>query len=182
MDGVAILETEVRELIRRRGIDPLRDRQGVRALVADVLADYDERSVLGTVPSLTDPSAAVKSVVDAVAGFGPLQQYLDDDDVEEIWINSPAQVFVARRGEAELTTTILTAGQVRDLVEQMLKVSGRRLDLSSPFVDASLPGGERLHAELCGHCYIHHRICPHCHADLQSDGGLLQHAPECHFE
>lgn len=145
MDGVAILETEVRELIRRRGIDPLRDRQGVRALVADVLADYDERSVLGTVPSIADPGAAVKAVVDAVAGFGPLQRYLDDDEVEEIWINAPAQVFVARRGEAELTTTVLTGGQVRDLVEQMLKVSGRRLDLSSPFVDASLPGGERLH-------------------------------------
>lgn len=145
MDGVAILETEVRELIRRRGIDPLRDRQGVRALVADVLADYDERSVLGTVPSIADPGAATKVVVDAVAGFGPLQPYLDDDEVEEIWINAPAQVFVARRGEAELTTTILTGGQVRDLVEQMLKVSGRRLDLSSPFVDASLPGGERLH-------------------------------------
>jgi pilus assembly protein CpaF len=41
---------------------------------------------------------------------------------------------------------MLTAQQVRDLVEQMLKLSGRRLDLSSPFVDASLPGGERLHA------------------------------------
>lgn len=54
-------------------------------------------------------------------------------------------MFVARGGEAELTPTILTSGQVRDLVEQMLKVSGRRLDLSSPFVDAALPGGERLH-------------------------------------
>jgi len=53
---------------------------------------------------------------------------------------------VARRGTSELTSTILTASQVRDLVEQMLKLSGRRLDLSSPFVDASLPGGERLHA------------------------------------
>lgn len=54
-------------------------------------------------------------------------------------------MFVARDGRAELTTMMLTATQVRDLVEQMLKVSGRRLDLSSPFVDATLPGGERLH-------------------------------------
>ena len=54
-------------------------------------------------------------------------------------------MFVARRGHAELTSTILTEVQVRDLVEQMLKSSGRRLDLSSPFVDACLPGGERLH-------------------------------------
>lgn len=145
VDGVEILETEVRALIRRRGLDPLRDRRGVQALVADVLADYDERSLLGSVPVLPDPPAALKAVLDAVAGLGPLQRYLDDPEVEEIWINSPEQVFVARRGEPELTTTILTEGQVRDLVEQMLKTSGRRLDLSSPFVDASLPGGERLH-------------------------------------
>jgi pilus assembly protein CpaF len=145
VDGVDILETEVRALIRRRGLDPLRDRRGVQALVADVLADYDERSLLGSVPVLPDPPAALKAVLDAVAGFGPLQRYLDDPEVEEIWINAPEQVFVARRGEPELTTTILTDGQVRDLVEQMLKTSGRRLDLSSPFVDASLPGGERLH-------------------------------------
>lgn len=146
MDGVAIVEREVRELIRRRGVDPIRDRPGVDALVAAAIADYDERSVLGALPPLVDPDAVHKQVVDSVAGLGPLQQYLDDPAVEEIWINSPHQVFVARGGEPELTTTILTDGQVRDLVEQMLKVSGRRLDLSSPFVDASLPGGERLHA------------------------------------
>jgi pilus assembly protein CpaF len=145
MDGVAILESEVRELIRRRGLDPVRDRQGVRELVSAVVADYDERSLLGAVPPLADVAAASKAVVDAVAGLGPLQRYLDDPDVEEIWINEPAQVFVARRGAAELTSTILTRAQVRDLVEQMLKASGRRLDLSSPFVDACLPGGERLH-------------------------------------
>jgi pilus assembly protein CpaF len=146
VDGVAILESEVRELIRRRGVDPVRDRAGVVALVHAAMADYDERSLIGSVPQLGDTAAAHKAVVDAVAGLGPLQRYLDDDEVEEIWINSPSQVFVARRGEPELTTTILTDAQVRDLVEQMLKVSGRRLDLSSPFVDASLPGGERLHA------------------------------------
>jgi pilus assembly protein CpaF len=145
VDGVALLEHEVRELIRRRGIDPLRDRDTLTGLVRDVVADYDERSLRGHVPPLVDAGAATKAVVDAVAGLGPLQQYLDDPEVEEIWINSPAEVFVARHGEAELTTTILTEEQVRDLVEQMLKVSGRRLDLSSPFVDAALPGGERLH-------------------------------------
>jgi pilus assembly protein CpaF len=54
-------------------------------------------------------------------------------------------VFVARGGTAELTNTILTADGVRDLVERMLKSSGRRVDLSSPFVDATLPDGSRLH-------------------------------------
>jgi len=61
------------------------------------------------------------------------------------WINEPSKVFVARGGLAELTTTILSADEVRDLVERMLKTSGRRVDLSSPFVDAVLPDGSRLH-------------------------------------
>lgn len=145
MDAVAILETEVRELVRRRGIDPGQDAPRMHSLMQEALNDYETRSGRGVVPPIADPQAALKSVHDAISGFGPLQQYLDDPEVEEIWINSPSKVFVARNGEAELTTTILTHQQVRDLVEQMLKSSGRRLDLSSPFVDASLPGGERLH-------------------------------------
>ncbi len=52
---------------------------------------------------------------------------------------------MARSGVSELTTVILTAQEVRDLVERMLKSSGRRVDLSSPFVDATLPDGSRLH-------------------------------------
>ncbi len=76
---------------------------------------------------------------------GPLQQYLDDPEVEELWINEPGRVFVARGGVSELTTTLLAEEQVRDLVERMLMSSGRRLDLSQPFVDAALPDGSRLH-------------------------------------
>ena len=54
-------------------------------------------------------------------------------------------MFIALGGQAELTTTILTSDEVRDLVERMLRSSGRRVDLSSPFVDATLPDGSRLH-------------------------------------
>ena len=140
------IESQVRDQIRKRGVDPVRDVDAVRRLVDDALAAWDERALAGAVAPVEDRAATAKSVLDNVAGLGPLQQYLDDPEVEEIWINDPAQVYVARRGESELTPTILTEQQVKDLVEQMLKLSGRRLDLSSPFVDASLPGGERLHA------------------------------------
>lgn len=145
MDAVAQVELEVRELIRRSGVDPVRDGDAVRALVREVVADYDERSLSGGLPALPDPLAAAHQVWDVVAGFGALQRFLDDPKVEEIWVNEPGKVFVAREGVAELTTTILTDGQVRDLVERMLKASGRRVDLSSPFVDATLPDGSRLH-------------------------------------
>ncbi|HKG49481.1 MAG TPA: ATPase, T2SS/T4P/T4SS family, partial [Actinomycetales bacterium] len=145
MDAVAQVELEVRELVRRSGVDPVRDGSTVRRLVDQVVNDYDERSLSGGLPVLADLAQAARQVWDAVAGFGPLQRYLDDASVEEIWVNEPGKVFIAREGASELTTTILTEGSVRDLVERMLKASGRRVDLSSPFVDATLPDGSRLH-------------------------------------
>ncbi len=145
MTAIAVVEDEVRELVRRRGIDPVEQPAAVRRLVEEVIADYDERSISGALPPLPDTRSAARAVFDAVAGFGPLQPYLDDPLVEEIWINEPTKVFVARAGLHELTTTVLSEDQVRDLVEKMLKSSGRRVDLSAPFVDAMLPDGSRLH-------------------------------------
>jgi pilus assembly protein CpaF len=83
-----------------------------------------------------------------LAGFGALQPLLEDSSIEEIWINSPTEVFVARNGVAELTNLSFSAAQVRDLVERMLQTSGRRVDMSSPFVDATLPDGSRLHVTI----------------------------------
>jgi pilus assembly protein CpaF len=140
-----IVEDEVRELVRRRGLDPLREPEAIRRLVDEVIGDYEERSLVGSLPPLGDREDAARSVHDVVAGFGPLQRHLDDPSVEELWINEPGRVFVARHGRSELTTTMLTDQQVRDIVERMLKATGRRVDLSSPFVDATLPDGSRLH-------------------------------------
>ncbi|HHU09901.1 MAG TPA: CpaF family protein [Intrasporangiaceae bacterium] len=145
MDAVATVEHEVRELIRRRGIDPVRDVGAARQVVTEAVTDYDERSMSGGLPQLPDITDAIKSITDAVSGFGPLQPYFDDPEIEEIWVNEPSRVFVARNGVAELTTTLLTADEVKDLVERMLRTSGRRVDLSSPFVDAVLADGSRLH-------------------------------------
>ena len=130
-DAVRQVEGEVRELIRRSGLDPARHPM--------------ERSMRSGMPPLADLAGAAKSILDTVAGYGPLQRYFDDPKVEEIWVNSPDRVFIARAGQSELTNTILTADEVRDLVERMLRSSGRRVDLSSPFVDATLPDDSRLH-------------------------------------
>ncbi|HSP60930.1 MAG TPA: ATPase, T2SS/T4P/T4SS family [Ornithinimicrobium sp.] len=139
------LEEDVRELIRRRRLDPARDDLEVRDLIGEVLDDYDERALVGGLAPLGDRRETQRVLLESVAGFGPLQPYLDDPTVEEIWINEPHKVFVARHGRPELTPTFLSEQQVQDLVERMLRSSGRRVDLSSPFVDASLPDGSRLH-------------------------------------
>ena len=80
--------------------------------------------------------------------FGPIADFITDPTIEEIWINSPQRIFVARRGKSELTNLVLTADQVRELVDRTLIWSGRRLDLSHPFVDARLPDGSRLHVAI----------------------------------
>jgi pilus assembly protein CpaF len=80
--------------------------------------------------------------------FGPIAGLIADSTIEEIWINSPQRIFVARSGRSELTNLVLTANEVRELVDRTLIWSGRRLDLSHPFVDARLPDGSRLHVAI----------------------------------
>ena len=145
VNASTVVEDEVRELVRRRGIDPTSEPLAVRRLIDEVMAEYDERSLDGALPPLDDRVFVARGVYDSVAGFGPLQRLLEDPTIEEIWINGPGRVFIARRGRSELTTIILSDSEVRDLVEKMLKSSGRRVDLSTPFVDAMLPDGSRLH-------------------------------------
>lgn len=147
---VDALDAVVREAVRGQGIDPQRDTAAVRRLAEGAVRDHDERSLTGAVQRLADPSAVVAEVVARIAGFGPLQPLLDDPTVEEVWINDPSRVWVARNGRHELTNLMLTPAQVAELVERMLKSSGRRLDVSSPFVDAMLPDGHRLHVVLEG--------------------------------
>lgn len=144
------LDVRVRERVRREGVDPQRDALQVRRIAESVVREHDERSLTGQVTPVPDPVTAVGEILARVSGFGPLQQFLDDPTVEEVWINDPSRVFVARQGRHELTNLMLDRAQVDELVERMLKSSGRRVDLSQPFVDAMLPEGHRLHVVLDG--------------------------------
>jgi len=141
----ATIADQVRERVRSDGIDLTGDAALAERYVRDEVRRYSERALGGSVPLLADEARTAKEIVAALTGFGPLQPFFDDPSVEEIWINAPDAVFVARNGVAERTPLTLRDGEVRDLVERMLQSSGRRVDLSSPFVDASLPDGSRLH-------------------------------------
>lgn len=144
------LDAQVREVVRRDGVDPQRDSSVVRRIAEAVVHDHDERSLTGAVAPVPDPATMVGELVARISGFGPLQVFLDDPTVEEIWINDPSRVFIARNGRHELTNLVLTPALVQELTERMLKSSGRRIDLSRPFVDAMLPEGHRLHVVLEG--------------------------------
>jgi len=80
--------------------------------------------------------------------FGELQIFMDDPEIEEIWINSPNRIFIAKNGNSSLTNLVLTESDIHQLLERLLIWGGRRLDVSNPFVDARLPDGSRLHAAI----------------------------------
>jgi pilus assembly protein CpaF len=80
-----------------------------------------------------------------LSAYGPLQPLLDDPGIEEIWINSTSEVFVASAGISSVLEIKIEQELLQTLIEKMLRNTGRRLDRSSPFVDASLLDGCRLH-------------------------------------
>jgi len=86
--------------------------------------------------------------MDSEVTYGPIYSLMKDPTIEEIWINSPERIFIARGGKSELTNLVLTSGDVKQLIDRILMWSGRRIDLSSPFVDAQLPDGSRLHVAI----------------------------------
>ena len=144
-----IVESEVRELVKRRGIDPaISGRRSLEPIVDEVLSSYERRLTASNMPAIEDTMALKRHVLDSVAGLGALQPYMDDPEVEEIWINGPGRIFCARQGRHILTNVVLSHEEIADLVERMLRASGRRLDLSQPFADATLVDGSRLHVAI----------------------------------
>lgn len=174
-----LVEARVRELIGRLDIDPSVDSDQVHRLIEECVTD------MFATGALLDPQGTIREVHHHIAGYGPLQVYFDDPEVEEIWINEPSRVFIAKNGKSQLTNVVFTDQQVRDLVERMLRTSGRRLDLSQPFVDSVLRDGSRLHVVIPDvtqkHWSINIRrfvVRPRSVFDLVGLGTLTQHAAE----
>lgn len=74
-----------------------------------------------------------------------IENLLLDKTVEEIMINGPGRVYLVRAGISTLSELFVSEDEIDVLIEQLLKNTGRRVDKSHPFVDASLPDGSRLH-------------------------------------
>ena len=137
------VEARVRLAIHESGLDPMTQPGEFRSFLDDVSSEVWIHH--GGQAGADEQIEIARAMHQAIAGFGPLQPLFDDPGVEEVWLNEPGRVFVARNGSPELTTVVLHEREVRDLVERMLRASGRRIDVSSPFVDAILPDGSRLH-------------------------------------
>ncbi|MGJ9483011.1 CpaF family protein [Actinotignum sp. GS-2025f] len=142
------IEERVRATIRHRGIDPRRDTAFLETIVGETLTTFNDESVRGEHAALADTESVRSHLISQLGGYGPLQKFFDDPQVEEIWINAPDKIFVARAGVSARVDLTMAESEIHTLVERMLYASGRRLDLSTPFVDAQLPSGERLHVAI----------------------------------
>jgi pilus assembly protein CpaF len=99
----------------------------------------------------------VNEVSDAVVGMGPIEFLLKDPEVTEVMVNGPDDVYVEREGRIERVADRLFEGEesVHHLIERIVAPLGLRVDATSPWVDARLPDGSRVHAivpplSLCG--------------------------------
>ena len=138
----------VRLRLRAEGTDPSVDADAARHVALAEVRRFNDAALSRGEPMIDDEIGCVRDVLAAVSGFGVLQPLLDDPTIEEVWLNGPDRVHIARGGIAQRIDLRMTDAMLRDLVERMLQTTGRRVDISQPFVDASLPDGSRLHVAI----------------------------------
>ena len=113
----------------------------IRALVSTLIAEA------GVPLSVSERDAILGDVIDEVFGFGPLEPLLRDKTVSDILVNTYKQVFVERAGKLEAVPAAFQDDQhLLRVIDRIVSGVGRRIDDSSPMVDARLPDGSRVNA------------------------------------
>ena len=90
--AVSFITEQIRQRVRRDGVDLGRDRSLADRYVQDAVRSYSERALAGSLPMLADEHQATREIVASITGFGALQPYFDDAEVEEIWINPASSI------------------------------------------------------------------------------------------
>ncbi|HEV2475246.1 MAG TPA: CpaF family protein [Candidatus Dormibacteraeota bacterium] len=119
------------------------DRKGVRSRIASLADEYAKSS--GIALSRLDYGHVIDSLLDEVLGLGPLQGLLEDPATTEIMVNHPSQIYVERAGRVSLSPIVFESeAQLRLVIDRIVSTVGRRVDESSPMVDARLRDGSRV--------------------------------------
>jgi pilus assembly protein CpaF len=144
---------EVRERVQERLVEAL----GVR-LYDDALSDADLRKLVHTrlqdllaeeeVPlSIQEKAQIIQQIGDSILGLGPLERFVRDPEITEIMVNGPSKVYVERDGKLHRTdATFRSEEELRHAIDKIVARVGRRVDESSPYVDARLADGSRVNA------------------------------------
>jgi pilus assembly protein CpaF len=155
-NGEAVVTDAVAEL-KGRAQEALFARLGVRLfdstlteeqLQAFVAQEITELMSSTTVPlSVAERHRLVEEIIDDVVGLGPLERHLADESVTEVMVNATDPIYVERNGVIEQTDArFVSVDHLRRVIERIVAQVGRRIDESSPMVDARLADGSRVNA------------------------------------
>lgn len=165
-DGPALPATQSRKSLLREAKDRVM-KDAVDTIDVDAMARMSEadwgKYLSDAVGSLADRALAdmdanltvrervrlVGEVVSEIDGYGPITPLLSDNTVSEIMVNGPDKVYVERSGKIEATDVAFKdEGHVMRIIERIVAPLGKRIDESSPMVDARLPDGSRVNATI----------------------------------
>jgi len=118
-------------------------RKAAEKVVAELLAETSG----GFLSSHEERSRLVREIVNETLGLGPLEDFLADESITDIMVNNKDEIFVEKNGKILLTNKrFISNDQVRATIDRIIAPLGRRVDESTPMVDARLPDGSRINA------------------------------------
>lgn len=119
-------------------------REQTKKKVVEILGKEDTKGILN---SREDMTRIVKEVIDEALGLGPLEDMLRDKSISEIMVCGPYKIYYEQGGKVKLSEIVFTNDrQVMNVIERIVAPLGRRIDEKTPYVDARLPDGSRVHA------------------------------------
>lgn len=91
----------------------------------------------------------LQQIINESVGFGPLESLLTDEEITEIMVNGPREIFIEKQGQLQKTSVSFKNHEhIRHIIDRIIAPIGRRVDESSPMVDARLPDGSRVNAAI----------------------------------
>lgn len=119
-------------------------REQTKKKVVDLLGKEDTKGLLN---SRDDMNRIVKEIIDEALGLGPLEDMLADKTISEIMVVGPKKIYFEKDGKVRKSeVTFSDDRQVKNVIERIVAPIGRRIDEKTPYVDARLPDGSRVHA------------------------------------
>jgi pilus assembly protein CpaF len=155
-DEISILKRKIHQkLVDRLNLDGIslealsdnRAITGVKKRAQEVVADLLMEEAGGMIPSHEERAALVRDIVNEALGLGPLEDFLADADVSDIMVNNKDEIYVEKHGKLFLTNKkFISDDKMRAVIDRIIAPLGRRIDESTPMVDARLPDGSRINA------------------------------------
>jgi pilus assembly protein CpaF len=135
-DAYEEIRRRVVSAVEEQALEVSADRSSVRSVVSTAVDEYQRRAHLGRSRALVDPSGMIERVLRSVADFGPLTALLERDDLEEVFIEGSRVTYLEAGGRLRALEEPTSERENRQVLDRLLADSDRRLDTSSPMVQA----------------------------------------------